>query len=38
MQIKKIFEADDKQSQKRAKIIKSQMDDPIQKLIKIIKE
>jgi len=38
MQIKRIFEADDKQSQKRAKIIRSQMEDPIQKLIKIIKE
>jgi hypothetical protein len=38
MQIKRIFEADDKQSQKRAKIIRNQMEDPIQKLIKIIKE
>ena len=38
IQIKRIFEADDKQSQKRAKIIRSQMEDPIQKLIKIIKE
>lgn len=38
IQIKRIFEADDKQSQKRAKIIRSEMEDPIQKLIKIIKE
>jgi hypothetical protein len=38
IQIKRIFEADDKQSQKRAKIIRNQMEDPIQKLIKIIKE
>lgn len=38
MQIKKIFESDNKQSQKRAERIRRQMEDPIQKLIKIIKE
>ncbi|HEY5736459.1 MAG TPA: DUF354 domain-containing protein [Nitrosopumilus sp.] len=38
IQIKKIFESDNKQSLKRAETIRKQMEDPIQKLIKIIKE
>ena len=37
-QIKKIFESNNKQSQKRAERIRRQMEDPIQKLIKVIKE
>ncbi|AFS81847.1 DUF354 domain-containing protein [Candidatus Nitrosopumilus sediminis] len=38
MQIKKIFESDNKQSLKRAGKIRRYMEDPIQKLIKIINE
>ncbi|MFB5636751.1 MAG: DUF354 domain-containing protein [Nitrosopumilus sp.] len=38
MQIKKIFESDNKQSLKRAEKIRRYMEDPIQKLIKIINE
>jgi len=36
--IKKIFESNNSNSQKRAETIRKQMEDPIQKLIKIIKE
>ena len=36
--IKKIFESNNNQSHKRAETIRKQMEDPIQKLIKIIKE
>jgi len=36
--IKKIFGSSNKMNQKRAKIILEQMEDPIQKLIKVIKE
>ena len=36
--IKKIFEDNSNQSQKRAERIRKQMEDPIKKLIKIIKE
>jgi uncharacterized protein len=36
--IKKIFEDDSNESQKRAKKIRKQMEDPIKKLIKTIKE
>ncbi|MFB5620273.1 MAG: DUF354 domain-containing protein [Nitrosopumilus sp.] len=38
MQIKKIFESDNKHSLKRAEKIRKRMEDPIQKLIKIINE
>jgi len=36
-QIKRVFEANSKQNQKRAKKVVKQMEDPIEKLIKIIK-
>ncbi len=36
--IKKIFESNNKETQKLAETIRNQMEDPIQKLIKIIKE
>jgi len=36
--IKKILKSTNKMNQKRAKIILKQMEDPIQKLIKVIKE
>jgi len=36
--IKKIFESNKSESQKRAERIKKQMEDPIQKLIQVIKQ